>query len=163
MPTPTYIPLGTFTATSSIASITFSSISQIYQDLVCVVTATNDSTPAVLRMTINGDTANNYTWLSMSGDGSGAYSGTGTINYIRCSNLAYVDTTTNFNSIIHLMDYSATNKHKTALVRANNATRASEAFADKWASTSAINEIRFNLSTGYILAGSTFKLFGIAA
>jgi hypothetical protein len=163
MPTPTYIPLATFTVTSSVASVSFSSISQIYRDLVCVVTATNDSTAGVMQMRLNNDGANNYTWLGMTGNGSSGSSGNGTINYIRGNNLAYIDTSVGHNSMFHLMDYSATDKHKTVLVRANNGNRATEAFANRWASTSAVNTIRFNLSTGYIVAGSTFNLFGIAA
>jgi hypothetical protein len=61
------------------------------------------------------------------------------------------------------MDYSATDKHKTVLVRSNAASTGVEAIAQRWASTAAITSILVFPSTGSWAAGGTFSLYGIVA
>jgi hypothetical protein len=71
-------------------------------------------------------------------------------------------------NIIQVMDYSATDKHKTVLVRANtNAPSVSGvvyASAGRWASTSAVTSLVLLPEVGPNFAiGSTFNLFGVIA
>jgi hypothetical protein len=63
------------------------------------------------------------------------------------------------------MDYSATNKHKTVLVRADNANSITMAHAARWANTSAITSIVLTSfeGAGNFAIGSTFSLYGVIA
>ena len=61
-----------------------------------------------------------------------------------------------------LLDYSATDKHKTILVRfGSNSDSIALAAAGRWASTSAITSIRIYRETGSFAIGSTFELYGV--
>lgn len=70
----TYEPIATTTASGSSSSITFSSISSAYTDLVLVANAsvTSGSDTAILRF--NGDTGSNYSRTFLSGNGSSTFS-----------------------------------------------------------------------------------------
>jgi hypothetical protein len=64
--------------------------------------------------------------------------------------------------IAHIMDYSATDKHKTVLARSNDASMVTYASASRWASTNAITSILIDPdSTTQIAVGSTLSLYGI--
>jgi hypothetical protein len=115
-------------------------------------------------MQINGDTGFNYNNLAMWGNGSSAASNSN--NYSAFYFGWIGNGTTNFISKAQIMDYSATDKHKTALFRNDNVGYSyTDAIASRWANTSAITSIRiFELNTsGTINAGSTFSLYGIVA
>ena len=163
MPTPTYIPLATVTLAASSSAVYFTEISQDYSDLVLTVEYKAASGVINLRPTFNGDSGSNYSYVLMSGSGNSAVSGSGTVNYVRsiqnCS-----ATTTNAHIVNYqIQDYSATDKHKSTLVRGNStdAYAGTEAFATRWANTSAITSIGVAANTSSFAAGSTFKLFGI--
>jgi hypothetical protein len=61
------------------------------------------------------------------------------------------------------MDYSATDKHKTVLSRANNAANGVTAIAGRWASTSAITSIVLTFQSSSLATGSTVALYGVSA
>ena len=69
-------------------------------------------------------------------------------------------------SIAQIMDYSATDKHKTVLVRGNydqpSVGRFVEAQASRWANTAAINSIAVS-STSNLGVGSRIDLYGVIA
>jgi hypothetical protein len=70
--------------------------------------------------------------------------------------------------IIQVMDYSATDKHKSVLVRANSDAPSQNgvvaAVAGRWASTSAVTSVVLLPEVGPNFAsGSTFNLFGVIA
>ena len=163
MGTPTYTALANITLGSNAASVTFSSISQAYRDLVLVIDFAVASASNI-KLNINSDTGANYSQVVMSGNGSTASSGVGsgqTTGY-----LIFNDTPTSGNryqSIANFLDYSATDKHKTTLVRGNSAATITEANAIRWASTSAITSFVIAGTGGQFTAGSTFALYGIAA
>jgi len=164
MPTATYTPLATVTLGSSAASVTFSSIPATYRDLILVVEAVTASGSGAMGVgaRYNGDTGSNYSDVFMAGDGSTAFSGapTGTSNPI-----GRIDQSRG-NFISQLMDYSATDKHKTSLTRINNSIAVVTARAGRWANTSAVTSINlFNSSAnGEVFAiGSTFNLYGVIA
>lgn len=159
MPTPTYVSLGTITLASTDSEIVFSSIPATYRDLVLVFSAAGSSDTDV-KMNFNGDaTDGNYSRVVMSGDGSSTYSVTSSPR-----NITYygsVASTFGTVHVINIMDYSATDKHKTALVRANRAGSGVDAIARRWASLSAITSVTISPNTGSFAIGSTFSLFGV--
>jgi hypothetical protein len=152
MPTPTYTPLATVTLGTA-ASVTFSNIPSTYRDLIFVVRGTS------LNLRVNGDTGSNYSNVSMYGTGSTAASGSETTTFFY-TNWFGTGTTANRMYICQFMDYSATDKHKTILLRGDLADAESNANAGRWANTSAITSISI---VGTPAAGSTFSLYGIAS
>jgi hypothetical protein len=162
MGTTTYTPLANITLGSSAASVTFSSISQAYRDLVLVVKPIA-STGTNMLIRFNSDSGSNYYRLGMYGDGSSTGSFSETNTEVRSGAYSYPDTTANFQDILNIMDYSATDKHKTTLSRLGIASAGVETYATRWANTAAITSIAFTLSSGTYSAGSSFALYGIAA
>lgn len=173
MGTPTYTPITSQTLTSSASSVTFSSIPQTYRDLVlvCDVTrATTASSSDWYRVRFNSDTGNNYNMVDMVGASTATSGSIANTNLIWGSyNFAGMWDGQKSNLIMHIFDFSATDKHKSVLQRINAfASSASNyntsAQAARWASTSAITSIEV---AGYYAqnfnAGSTFSLYGIAA
>ena len=162
----TYTPIATTTLGSDTASITFSSISGSYTDLIVVSNSgiASGGDGAIYMRVGNGsvDTGTNYSFTYLLGDGSAASSG-------RASNRneAITMRTTNSltaNGIAHLMNYSNTTTYKTILSRGNTANGITIAMVNLWRSTSAINIITMVDESGNnFVTGSTFTLYGIAA
>ncbi len=164
MPTPTYTPMANITLSSSAASVTFSSISQAYRDLVLVVQVKASGGIADAFIKFNSDsTSANYPAVYAQGYGSGTYSGTATNAGIKLYQAANIPTTEFVQANLSIMDYSASDKHKTTLTRANFVSDGTIMQADRWANTAAITT--FSISTPYnsFASGSTFALYGIAA
>lgn len=160
------VPLANLTMGSAAASVTFSSISQSYRDLMLVINATPSSAGDRPMIQLNGDTSSaNYSYVYMTGTGSAASSSSGTDvgMYIHITGYMF-DTTNSGVGIAQLLDYSATDKHKTMLARGNNAGNTSTAVANRWANTAAVTSIKcFNSAGQNFGAGSTFALYGIAS
>ena len=157
MPTPTYTALANITLGSSASSVTFSSIPATYRDLVMVFNGSGPSgVPIVLRY--NNDTGANYPSVRMFNTGSSPNSDTVTPPEIGFSNTSLV-------ALVNIMDYSATDKHKTSLIRWGNAdgTSYSMAWASRWANTAAITTLNITVASGQIVSGSTFALYAIAS
>jgi hypothetical protein len=163
MATPTYIPIATVTLATSSSAVYFTEISQDYSDLVLTVEYKAASGVINIRPTFNGDTGSNYSYVVMSGDGSNTASGKGTVNYVRSIQNCSATTTEAHIVNYQIEDYSATDKHKSTLVRGNSigSYSGTEALATTWANTSAITSIGVVPNTSSFAAGSTFKLFGI--
>jgi hypothetical protein len=163
----TYEPIATNTLGSNTSLITFSSISGSYTDLILVV---NGGTVSIndIYFRVNGDTASNYSYTTLTGDGT-------TISSLRTSgsNLASADYYGSPNTIVgasmqtlQFMNYSNTTTYKTILVRANRSNSGLDAIVNLWRSTSAITSIELRCATNAgvnFLAGSTFTLYGIAS
>lgn len=65
-------------------------------------------------------------------------------------------------AVVQVMDYSATDKHKTSLIRIDS-TNTTSAIAQRWASTTAVNSLTFSIGSGVFAIGSTFSLYGVIA
>lgn len=155
MPTPQYIALANLTIASSATSITFSSISQSYRDLVIIA---DTNSPFIYGMRFNSDTGTNYSYVQMGGANGSTFSTTGSETFSRIGYSSASRTILNVN----IFDYSATNKHKTAISRDSSAGFSVRALASRWANTSAINSITLFISDGSSFsAGSTFALYGV--
>jgi len=163
MPTPTYTPLASLTLSASAASVTFSSISQAYRDLVLVVNGALDTASRGVYARYNADTGSNYSIVNMAGDGSTTSSGTSSNTYMFYNYLNSAVANERNSWIVNLMDYSATDKHKTVLSRFGQAGTGAEALAGRWASTSAITSIQVISWSSNFTAGSSFALYGISA
>ena len=154
MATPTYTLLDSVTLVSSASSVTFSSISQDYGDLILV---SNHATTggADIRFRVNGDTGSNYSWVQMYGTGSSAASNSTTSDHF----FDYgTPTSLGATIAVQFMDYSATDKHKSVLARRDWSAALALAAAGRWANTSAITTILAYAAAGSFIAGSTLVL-----
>lgn len=159
MATPKYEWIASQVLTSSAASVTFSSIPGTYRDLVLICDVTATAT-AALRARFNNDTGGNYSRVTMTGNGSSANSYSGT-NDSLTTVIAQLGTSAANIAVYNIMDYTATDKHKSVLARYNNTSQGVETDAYRWANTSAINEIDVFPSNDNFAAGSTFHLYGV--
>jgi hypothetical protein len=159
MPTPTYTPLATVTLGSSASSVTFSSIPATYRDLVLVMNASITTGSQVVRIRYNGDTGSNYPYVYIYADGSSATSGAGTSAFAEAGTISTGPSVV----ISQIMDYSATDKHKSAITRTNIQGVNVLAWATRWANTAAITSIELTLTGSTYTAGSTFALYAIAS
>lgn len=161
----TYTPISTNTLGTATGSVTFSSISGSYTDLVVIINAkASNLTNSYCR--VNGDSGTNYSSTYLSGTGSAASSARSTSNnVIPLEYQAYIDTTGfDYVARLNFMNYSNTTTYKTVLQRADNATQATDAIVSLWRSTSAITSMEFFLTSGRTFAvGTTFTLYGIQA
>lgn len=162
MPTPTYTPLANITLTSSAASVTFSSISQAYRDLVLVIKPFGSVSNMSPFIRFNGSSTG-YSDVYAIADGSATYSGTrsGTDGYL--IGFAASDPTSPGEIIVNIMDYSATDTHKTYLSRAGKASAGVDMIAGRWANTAAVTSFTINANTGSFASGASFALYGVAA
>ena len=160
MATPTYDLIASNVLSSSASSVTFSSIPATYRDLVLVAEikspGTLDGGTAAL-VAFNSNTTG-YSWVRMYGDGSSAGSDTGTDRLISYNGYDNKSSLT----IVQIMDYSATDKHKTWLARYNSVNTYAQAQAGRWANTAAIDSVAFSIATNFP-SGSTFYLYGIVS
>ena len=164
MPTPTYTPLATVTLGTTASSITFSSIPATYRDLVVVLNGTVTNNTA-LQIRYNGDTGSNYSKVHMWGQSSSGQSDASTGDTF--FNLRDVPASGRLFTRVQIMDYSATDKHKTALAL-NTYDPSSFSYnvftgAGRWANTSAITSILVFLGTGNFNSGTTLSMYGVIA
>jgi len=160
MATPTYDLLESVTLETAASSVTFSSIDGSYGDLVIVADWGFDG-EGDLDIRLNSDTSN-HSFVTMANTTSGRASATGENgNYIPASYHASADSGTYPSAIINFLDYSATDKNKSVLVRSGNLASGIEAMSGTYASTSAVTTIMLFSSPNMII-GSTFNLYGIA-
>jgi hypothetical protein len=158
MPTPTYTRIASTTLASASGAVTFSSIPATYRDLIVSV--------VILGLTTSPTTRDSYLTLNGTGGSSvfmyGAGSGvSGTRSEIHIPYGPYQNHTT-----VEIMDYSATDKHKTIIKRNGSASNVDWAIASRWPDTAAVNSITFNApdsGTRTFIAGSVFTLYGIVA
>ncbi len=169
MPTNTYTPLATITLTGTDSEVVFASIPSGYRDLIFSISILGTSNDQSCVMQLNADTGANYSNVRMSGWGASYGSNTTGTSYIFVSGYNYGLATSGAYTIAQgsIMDYSATDKHKTTLIRSrssrDNGDTDTTAGAGRWANTNAVNQIKFYLTAGSFAAGSTFSLFGVIA
>lgn len=157
----TYEPISTTTLGSNTNTVSFTSISSAYTDLIFVFEGTMSSGTDMM-IQFNSDTGTNYSSTRLYGNGTSALSTRQTSDtafYPAIGSLA------NRQSIIfQVMNYSNATTYKTVLNRANNPAGFVGAHAKLWRSTAAITRIDIiGASSGNFATGSTFTLYGIAA
>jgi len=159
-PVSTYVPLATITLSSTDSEIVFSSIPATYRDLVLVYRGVAFENAVSARA--NADTGTNYSLVRMGGNGSTTFSSAPTTSFFP---ILYSGTPVTGMGRLMIFDYSATDKHKTALTRGDGSDYSiTEALASRWANTDAIHSLTVYTGLGVNFAiGSTFSLYGIAA
>jgi hypothetical protein len=162
----TYTPIATTTLGSASNSISFSSISGSYTDLILVATGKNSTGFDGIDIRVgNGslDTGSNYSITMLNGNGADAQSSreSGT----SMTQMGITSSSTEQVSICHFMNYSNTTTYKTVLARSNVTDFRVAAIVGLWRSTSAINtiQLRSDNASYKFTTGSTFTLYGIAA
>tara|TARA_R110001632_G_C11247144_1_gene408410 strand:+ start:459 stop:947 length:489 start_codon:yes stop_codon:yes gene_type:complete len=161
MPTPTYTLIDSTTLATTAASVTFSGISATGKgDLVLACSMQNTVGNGSFYIQINGDTGSNYNWVRMYGTGSGsASSATSNTTQGAIGNFGASAS----NSLVQFSDYSATDKHKSILSRTNDANYLVSAYANRWASTSAITSFVVYPAGNAFTSGSTFHLYQLVS
>jgi hypothetical protein len=159
MPTPTYDLIATTTLAAASPEVVFGSIPQGYRDLILVMN------PVIAALTIptyrvNGLTTSIYSHVGAVGysGGTPSYSGTedsGRLQQQQSAQIGQVVYTVQF------MDYSATDKHKTALVRQSQSNGDESMTAGRVATTSAITSIAVSSGANNFQATSTFSIYGV--
>ena len=159
----TYEPISSTTLGSDTASVTFSSISGSYTDLVLIISAKNTGGSGYnLYGRFNSDTGTNYSTTYLGGNGSSAFSGRDSSQ--SQMRFGFTNNSNMQPQIIHIQNYSNTTTNKTTLVRGNDSGSGTYAIVNLWRSTAAINTIYLyqELSANFV-SGSTFTLYGVKA
>jgi len=159
----TYVALATNTLSSTAATVTFSSISGAYTDLVLVCNAAVTASTQEWNVRLNGDTASNYSSTYLTGNGTTATSARETSQTKMFMQFyGYLSTGQSMN-LIQLMNYSNATTYKTLLSRAGNVDNGLTGGVHLWRNTAAITTILIYPTASTFISGSTFQLFGIAA
>jgi hypothetical protein len=164
MPTATYIALANTTLSSTATSITFSSIPANYQDLI-VIMSIKLTAGAETKVQFNSSTAN-YSMAQAAFTGSSNFSNGGVGNsWAWITPNSFTSTGEFDNCIMHIMDYSTTNKHKGYVSRYNSLStnNYSNMIAGRWSETQAISSLTIYVSSNSFTSGSTFAIYGVAA
>jgi hypothetical protein len=168
MPTPTYDLIASTTLAASTSSVVFGSLPQTYRDLILVMNgspSTNDY--PTLSSLLNGDSGANYSRIRMNGTGSGSGGAAATsgLTGLQLGSLTGIGSSTTSRShvIANLIDYSATDKQKTALARFSQAGSSVSMVAGRWANTAAINSIRVFTGNNDFGTGTVMSLYGVIA
>lgn len=165
----TYTLISSNVLSSTAASVTFSAIPATYTDLVLRITArgTRVNQSVYTYIQFNSDTASNYSYTALAGDGAAAssYRGTSTTFGISGRNSAASGTSNTFSSQeIYIPSYTVSqNKPFSGIgIAENNTTTAYiEADANLWRNTAAITSILIYPANNDWDTGSSFYLYGI--
>jgi hypothetical protein len=157
----TYVALATQTLGSAAASVTFSSISGVYTDLVLVVASVDLSGASNCRYYYNSDNSSGlYSRTTLANSGASAISSRATAsNY----NFAAYATPTQGINIINIFNYANTNVFKTSIIRGGNADDSTLTRVNLWRNTNAITSVTVDTDGNQWVAGTIFSLYGIAA
>jgi hypothetical protein len=165
MATATYIPIATQTLGSAAASITFSSIPGTYTDLKIILNLnTVSSTTGPIVIQFNGDTATNYSFTVLAGEGTNAVSSSSTSQtYIT---MQYVGESTTIPTMYDIDVFSYVGStNKTILTKEAGDLNGSGSVALKvglWRSTAAITSLTLTKATsGTFGTGTIATLWGI--
>ena len=161
----TYEPIATTTLGSAASSIEFTSIPATYTDLRIVMVYSGATTNVYVATQFNSDTATNYSWTYMRGNGSAASSTRGTsTSYIEVCRGNIDNTTIGFGTIDIFLYAGSTNKtvlasEQTDKNGAGNVGRT----VGLWRSTSAITSIKLYdyIGSNNFATGTTATLYGI--
>lgn len=169
MGTPTYQPIANITLGSSAAGVTFSGITQQYRDLRIAFVGTTTALANVLFV-LNDDYQTVYSKVDMAGRSASSTplsqtntTGSGHLNWATATNSSMLTSGT-----IDIMDYSATDKHKTYLSRSSSQEgdgtySGTEAIAGRYAMNTAITKVYVLPGSGSFASGTSIALYGVLA
>ncbi len=160
--------LATTTLASASATVTFSSISGSFRDLILIASGRSDraGTNDIYKILFNSSTTG-YSRVVAYGTGSTASSySDATLSELRPYALTGASASSGINGFLkmQIMDYTATDKHKTVLNNEDATGAELSMSAYRWANTAAITSISIAPLLGTnLVAGSTFSLYGVSA
>ena len=160
----TYEPIATQTLASAAASITFSSIAASWTDLRLVFLNISTTGNNICSVRLNADSATNYSYTSIYGNGTTATSTAATsqtqIDQVSSgSNVSYPQLWT-----LDLFSYAGST-YKTSLATSSNDRNGSgytERTVYLWRSTAAITSLVITSAINNMGIGTTATLYGIA-
>jgi hypothetical protein len=160
----TYTPIATNTLGSATASVTFSSISGSYTDLVLVINYATSASTGNALLTFNSDTSALYSETALIGNGTSATSSNDTAqNSIPISWFGTNSTADRVELIYNIQNYASTTTFKTTIGRFNLSERGTGAIVGLYRSGNAISSLTISNANNNFTSGSTFTLYGIAA
>jgi hypothetical protein len=146
------------------SSATFSSIPSTYKHLQvrAFIKLTAGAGGQEIYSQFNTDTASNYSWHQLYGNGSGTVaSGNANTSFI---NNSYMDSTGVGLIIIDILDYADTNKYKTSKALGGHNLNGSGYIlyrSGSWRNTSAISEVKLYPAANTFGQYTSFALYGI--
>lgn len=161
----TYTPIATYTAGSSFADYTFSSIPSTYTDLVLVIEGTSFVANNGVSLRYNGDTGSNYSLTQLGGTGSAVASARRTSQgFININYNGYWTSSTRGMIVVNIQNYANATTYKTCVVRASTASTGVDAIVGLWSNTAAITSLTVGSDgSGNLGATTTMTLYGITA
>lgn len=167
--TNSYESISTITVGASPSNITFSSIPSTYKHLQirAIMRSSVAGATDFLQIIANGDTASNYSYHSLRGNGSAASAGGAgsTVFYGSIDFPGATATSGVFGAMtIDLLDYADTNKYKTFRILAGadvNGSGMISFLSGSWRNTAAVNSITINAASASFSQYSSFALYGI--
>lgn len=161
MGTPTYTPIASQTLAVAAASVTFSSIPQTFRDLVLIANVKGEVLNVQGRIRFNSNTSAIYNTVIMrqsSQTVSSEFFNTNSLGILSRTN-ATASLTMQISA--HIMDYSATDKHKTALVTAAQGSIGIDQSIIRFDNALAITSLTVLPDTDQWAAGATFQIYGV--
>lgn len=158
----TYEKIQTNSLGSSTSSVTFTSISQSYTDLVVVINGqSSNGNPGYIGTRFNNDATTVYSTTRFYGDGTSADSD-------RSSSVNYAQGGTFWGSegtvIFQIQNYSNNTTYKTYITRDNNAFNRTGLMISLYRNTIPITSMNISCPDGAGFAsGTTFTIYGIKA
>jgi hypothetical protein len=164
-PLTSYESIATYVATGNVSSITFSSIPSTFKHLQIRGSLLCTNQQNILTQ-VNTDTASNYSWHELFGQGSSAGAGAGVsasfmqIGFVESNSTSYTG-----GFVADFLDYADTNKNKTMRSLMGSDANGSGYVllrSGAWRNTSAINSIKiYPASTDSFKQYSHIGLYGI--
>lgn len=156
--TPTNVLLNQITLAASASTVTFSNLPQNYGDLIIVISGTSSggSSPS---LNFNGDSGSNYNNTRIFSNSGSTSSQAFTDTY---GSIGFMSTEQTGISV-QIFDYSASDKHKTAVGRGGN-TDTLRFEATRWANTAPITSVTVRMDGSQTYStGTTISLYGVYA
>jgi len=159
----TYEPIATTTLGSAATSITFSSIPSTYTDLrLVLVSQTTNATTGGMEFQFNSDTATNYSYTRLRGNGTAASSSQSANTTAGYGGYVVISSNWSMNTI-DIFSYAGST-YKTALSTSaadQNGSGDVWNIVSLWRSTSAITSVKLNSTVGNFATGTTATIYGI--
>jgi hypothetical protein len=155
------VQIGQVTLTTAQTAVVFTNLTQSYRDLILVVTLQNSTVSAYPSLRFNGDaTSGNYSRVGLRGNGTSA-----TGFYVTPETALFTDGPSSGEYVVfRVMDYSASDKHKTVITHSHSVTDSENLTVGRWASTSSVTSLSVTTTnTDTYGIGSTFILYGVLA
>jgi hypothetical protein len=164
----TYERIQTNTLSSAQSTVTFSSISANYTDLVLIIQGRTSADGVFVNLRLNNDTTNTLSATRIVSYPSLASNRVAPQSYLTlCPNVAWDSLNSGF-AIVNIFGYTDSTVYKTifastSVVRPTGGYYELSKMVSLWQSTSVVNRIDLFTGSSTFAAGSTFTLYGIKA